>query len=66
MRPHVRVKLHPQDGELSVRAESQARAGKERGMHRRRLQAYWQRRGELQQQRPPRDALLKKLGAAQE
>jgi Transposase DDE domain len=35
-------------------------------MRRRRLKAYWQRLGELQRQRPPRDALLKKLGAAQE
>ena len=25
---------------------------------------YWQRLGELSRQRPPRDALLKKLGAA--
>ncbi len=56
----------PQEGELYVLAESQARAGKERGMRRRRLKAYWQRLGELQRQRPPRDALLKKLGAAQE
>ncbi len=64
--PHLRVKLLPQDGELYVLAESQARVGKERGMRRRRLKAYWQRLGELQRQRPPRDALLKKLGAAQE
>jgi Transposase DDE domain len=64
--PQLRVKLLPQDGELYVLAESQARAGKERGMRRRRLKAYWQRLGELQRQRPPRDALLKKLGAAQE
>jgi hypothetical protein len=64
--PHLRVKLLPQDGELYVLAESQARAGKERGMRRRRLKAYWKRLGELQRQQPPRDALLKKLGAAQE
>ena len=64
--PHLRVKLLPQDGELYVLAESQARAGKERGMRHRRLKAYWQRLGELHGQRPPRDALLKKLGAAQE
>ena len=63
---HLRVKLLPQDGELYVLAESQARAGKERGMRRRRLKAYWQRLGELQRQRPARDELLKKLGAAQE
>ena len=66
VRPQLRVKLLPQDGELYVLAESQARAGKERGMRQRRLKAYWQRLGELQRQRPPRDALLKKLGAAQE
>lgn len=35
-------------------------------MRRRRLKAYWQRLGELQRQRPDRDALLRKLGAAQE
>ncbi len=66
VRPHLRVKLLPQDGELYVLAESQARAGKERGMRRRRLKAYWQRLGALARQRPPRDALLTKLGAAQE
>ena len=64
--PQLRVKLLPHEGELHVLAESQARAGKERGMRRRRLKAYWHRLGELQRQRPPRDALLKKLGAAQE
>lgn len=63
---HLRVKLLPQDGELYVLADSQARAGKERGMRRRRLKAYWKRLGELQRQRPPRDELLQKLGAAQE
>lgn len=66
VRPQLRVKLLPQDGELYVLAESQARAGKERGMRRRRLKAYWKRLGALQRQRPNRDALLKKLGAAQE
>jgi len=66
VRPQLRVKLLPQDGELYVLAESQARAGKERGMRQRKLKAYWKRLGELQTQRPPRDALLKKLGAAQE
>jgi len=66
VRPQLRVKLLPQDGELYVLAESAARAGKERGMRRRRLKAYWQRLGELQRQQPPRDQLLKKLGAAQE
>ena len=66
VRPQLRVKLLAQDGELYVLAESQARAGKERGMRRRRLKAYWKRLGELQRQQPPRDVLWKKLGAAQE
>jgi Transposase DDE domain len=66
VRPQLRVKLLPQEGELYVLAESQARAGKERGMRRRRLKAYWRRLGDLQRQRPPRDELLKKIGAAQE
>lgn len=66
VRTHLRVKLLPQEGELYVLAESQARAGKERGMRQRRLKTYWKRLGELRRQRPDRDALLKKLGAAQE
>jgi hypothetical protein len=66
VRPQLRVKLLPHEGELYVLAESQARAGKERGMRQRRLKSYWQRLGELKRQRPDRDALLKKLGAAQE
>ena len=66
VRPQLRVKLLPRDGELYVLAESQARAGKERGMRTRKLKAYWKRLAQLQWQRPPRDALLKKLGAAQE
>jgi hypothetical protein len=66
VRPQLRVKLLPQEGELYVLAESQARAGKERGMRRRRLKAYWKRLGELQAQCPARDELLKKLGAAQD
>lgn len=66
VRTHLRVKLLSHEGELYVLAESQARAGKERGMRQRRLKAYWQRLGELQRQRPPRDLLLRKLGAAQE
>lgn len=65
VRPQLRVKLLPQDGELYVLAESAARSGKERGMRRRLLKAYWKRLGELQKQQPDRDTLLKKLGAAQ-
>ncbi len=66
VRPQLRVKLLAHEGELYVLAESQARAGKERGMRRRRLKAYWKRLGELQAQHPERDDLLKKLGAAQD
>ena len=62
----LRVKLLPQDGELYVLAESQARAGKERGMRQRRFKAYWKRLIALKKQAPKRDELLKKIGAAQE
>jgi hypothetical protein len=65
-RPHLRGKLLPSDGELYVLAHSEARAGKERGLRRRHLKACWPRLGELQKQQPPRDQLLKKLGAAQD
>ncbi len=66
VRPEMRVKLLPSEGELYVLAESAARTGKERGMRRRQLKAYWKRLGELRAQEPPRDTLLKKLGAAQD
>jgi hypothetical protein len=65
VRQQLRVKLLPQDGELYVLAESGARIGKERGMRRRLLKAYWKRLGELKKQQSHRDTLLKKLGAAQ-
>jgi len=35
-------------------------------MRKRRLKAYWKRLADLQKQAPPRDLLLKKLGAAQD
>jgi hypothetical protein len=66
VRPQLRVKLLPQEGELYVLAESHARIAKERAMRRRRLKAYWKRLGQLQRQRPDRDELLKKVGAAQD
>lgn len=47
VRPSLRVKLLPQEGELYVLAHSAARAGKERGMRQRKLKAYWKRLGEL-------------------
>ena len=66
VRPQLRVKLLPQDGEVYVLAHSGAREGKERGMRKRKLKAYWKRLADLQKQAPPRDLLLKKLGAAQD
>ena len=66
VRPQLRVKLLPCDGEVYVLAESGARAGKERGMRQRQLKGYWERLKQLGEQAPPRDVLLKKLGAAQE
>jgi len=66
VRPELRVKLLSSEGELYVLAESGARANKERGMRRRQLKTYWRRLAELKKQAPPRDTLLKKLGAAQD
>jgi hypothetical protein len=66
VRAGLRVKLLPAEGEVYVLAESQARTGKERGMRRRKLKAYWKRLGELARQAPPRDQLLEKLGAAKD
>ena len=66
VRPSLRVKLLPQDGELYVLAHSAARAGKERGMRQRKLKAYWKRLGELAAQECGRDELLQKLGAARD
>jgi hypothetical protein len=66
VRPQLRVKLLPQEGELYVLAESQARANKERAMRRRRLKKLWQRLHQLQAQDLSRDNLLEKLGAARD
>ena len=66
VRPELRVKLLPSEGELYVLAESGARTDKERGMRRRQLKTYWKRLEELKRQAPPRDSLLKKLGVAQD
>ena len=63
-REGVRVKLLPQDGELYVCVESQARIGKERSMRRRRLRRLIGGLKELQEQRPGYESLLLKLGAA--
>jgi hypothetical protein len=66
VRPQLRVKLLPQEGELYVLAESAARINKERAMRRRKLQAYWQRLKQLQSQDLTRDQRLEKLGAARD
>ena len=66
VRPQLRVKLLPQAGEVYVLAESGARAGKERGMRRRKLKALWQRLKEIQGQELSRDQRLEKLGGARD
>jgi hypothetical protein len=66
VRPQLRVKLLPQDGEVYVLAQSGARTDKERAMRRRKLKSYWQRLHELQRQTLTRDLLLEKLGAARD
>ena len=65
-RPHVQVKLLPQDAELYVWVQSAARVAKERAMRRRRLKRLWARLQALQRQRPTYETLLLKLGAAQQ
>jgi hypothetical protein len=64
-RPDVRVKLLPQDEELYVFAESRDRVAKERAMRRRQLKWLWERLKQLSTMKLSRDALLMKLGAAQ-
>lgn len=66
VRPQLRVKLLPQEGEVYVLAQSGARTHKERAMRRRKLKAYWQRLHQLQTQNLTRDERLQKLGAAQD
>ena len=65
-RPQVQVKLLPEEGELYVLVNSQARIDKERAMRLRRLKRLWARLKELQAMKPlSRDELLKKLAVAQ-
>ena len=66
VRPRLRVKLLPQEGEVYVLAQSQARTDKERAMRRRKLKALWERLGQLQKQELTRDQRLQKLGAARD
>jgi hypothetical protein len=63
-RESVQVKLLPQEGDLYVFVQSQARIGKERSMRRRRLKWLWKRLKELQRQRPTYKRLLMEIGAA--
>jgi transposase len=65
-REAVAVKLLPQDPELYVLVQSQARMSKERAMRRRRLKRLWKRLHELHQQRPSYETLLMKLGSARQ
>ena len=66
VRPHLRVKLLPQEGEVYVLAQSAARTDKERAIRRRKLKRYWQRLHQLREQDLARDQLLEKLGAARD
>ncbi len=63
-REQVQVKLLEREGELYVLAKSEGRVDKERAMRRRRLKKLVKRLQELQSQKPKRDDLLMKLGAA--
>ena len=65
-REDVRVKLLAQDQQLYVFAETRDRIAKERSMRRRQLKWLWRRLKELStMQKLTREALLMKLGAAQ-
>jgi transposase len=67
VREGVEVKLHTQEGEVLVLAQSQERVSKERGMRRRQLKRLWARLKELAgMKRLSRDGLIFKLGAARE
>src|SRR5690606_15745295 len=64
-RPEVKVKLLPQEEELYVFVQSEARIGKERSMRRKKLKWLWARLKDLQRQSPTYEQLLMKIGAAQ-
>lgn len=66
VRPQLRVKLLPQEGEVYVLAQSGARMAKERAMRRRKFKALWQRLQEIQAQDLTRDQRLEKLGGARD
>jgi transposase len=64
VRPGVEVKVLPQENELYVFAQSQARVHKERSMRRRQLKALWKRLGQLQHMKLNARELLLRLGEA--
>ena len=64
-RSDVQVKLLPQQGELYVFVQSEARIDKERAMRRKKLKWLWTRLKALQRQKPSYERLLMKIGAAQ-
>lgn len=64
IRESVRVKLLSHEGELYVLAKSRGRQAKEQAMRRRRLKKLWKSLNKLKEQRPNRDELLLRLGAA--
>ena len=64
-REGVEVKLLPESGEVYVFAQSRDRVNKERSMRRRQMRWLRDRLKELVRMKPKRDALLMKLGAAQ-
>jgi transposase len=66
-RESVKVKLLPQDGEMYIYAQSQARIGKERSMRKRQLKWLWARLKALADMKSlTRDELMIKLGGAKD
>ncbi len=65
VRAGVQVKLLPQDGEMYIFAQSHDRIAKERAMRKRQLKRLWARLAKLSSMKLSREALLMKLGAAQ-
>src|SRR4029450_3426467 len=63
-RAGVQVKLHTEDTELYVYAESADRVGKERAMRKRQMKWLWKRLRELVAMEISREEMLMKLGAA--
>jgi hypothetical protein len=66
VREGVDVKLHPEDGELYVFAQSHDRVAKERAMRRRQMRGLLQRLNQLQGMKLSAKELLLKLGEARQ